>query len=150
VTRKVVKLATPVTAPQGLSVPAEYRFSIYPANNSPAAIIRNEELLLLRAEANLALGNTAATLQDVNTVRTVSGGLAPLTELPAVPLDAIVYEKRMSMLLEGLRWEDMRRWGRLSQLPVDLPTHFVARVMPIPQAECDARPTKPRGCEGNL
>jgi hypothetical protein len=40
----------------------------------------------------------------------------------------------------------MRRWGRLGRLPLDQPTHFVAKVMPIPQAECDARVTKPNGC----
>ena len=48
--------------------------------------------------------------------------------------------------LEGQRWNDYRRFNRLNQLPLDKPTHFVAKVMPIPQAECDARVTKPNGC----
>jgi hypothetical protein len=82
----------------------------------------------------------------------VSGKLAALTSVPtgSAGLDLIMYEKHMSTLYEGNRWVDMRRWNRLNQLPLDLPTHFVAKVMPIPQAECDARVTKPRGCEGNL
>ena len=65
--------------------------------------------------------------------------------------------QHLSLLFEGSRWVDMRRWGRLGQLPIDTPGMFVAKVMPIPQAECDARrpvgapaSVTPRGCEGNL
>ena len=37
------------------------------------------------------------------------------------------------------------------ELPIDRAGQFVAKVMPIPQAECDARaPNRPKGCEGNL
>ena len=61
-----------------------------------------------------------------------------------------MYEKRMSTLNEGLRWVDMRRWGRLALLPIDKAGQFVARVMPIPQAECDARLSAlPNGCLAN-
>ena len=159
VVRKIVKLATPVSPPGNQNIAAEYRYEIYPSPSSPAPIIRNEELLLLRAEANWALGNTAAALTDLNIVRTTSGKLAPLASLAtgAAGLDAIMYEKHLSLLFEGTRWVDMRRWGRLSQLPIDTPGMFVAKVMPIPQAECDARrpigapaSVLPRGCEGNL
>ena len=121
--------------------------------SSPASIIRNEELLLLRAEAYWATGNLAGALADVNTVRTVSGKLAPLAAIPAgaAGLDLIMYEKHMSLLFEGTRWVDMRRWGRLGQLPIDRAGQFVAKVMPIPQTECDARALAlPRGCEGTL
>jgi hypothetical protein len=45
-----------------------------------------------------------------------------------------------------MRWVDMRRWGRLNQLPLDQPGFFVAKVMPIPQTECDGRVEKPNGC----
>ncbi len=153
IVRKVVALPSPVQAPgNGLGIPALYRFQIYPANNSPAPILRNEELILLRAEANWATANLTAALTDLNNVRTVSGKLAPLAAVPAgsAGLDLIEYEKSMSTLYEGNRWVDLRRWGRLTHLPLDLPTHFRAKVMPIPQAECDARVVKPRGCEGNL
>ncbi len=144
--RKLVKLATPVNPPGGQNIAAEYRFDLYPTNSSPAPIIRNEELLLIRAEANWATGNAAGALQDINNVRTVSGGLAALTSIPtgAAGLDIIMYERRMSLLFEGHRWVDMRRWGRLAQLPLDRPTHFVAKVMPIPTTECDARPAELR------
>ena len=97
-------------------------------------------------------GNAAAALQDINTVRTVSGGLPALATLgatQAAQLDALLYETWMSLLFEGHRWHDLRRYGRLSTLPLDLPNHFVAKVMPIPNAECLARVTinkPPAGC----
>ncbi len=143
VLRKVVALPAPAPAPGGINIPAEYRFTMYPTNTSPAGIIRNEELILLRAEANIATGNTAAALTDINNIRAVSGKLPPIA---TATLDAVMYEKRMSTLFEGLRWVDMRRWNRLSQLPIDKPGQFVAKVMPIPQQECDARAVKPNGC----
>lgn len=153
VRRKIVALATPVSPPGGQNIAAEYRFTLYPTPSSSAPVIRNEELLLLRAEANWATGNVGAALADLNIVRTVSGKLAPLAAVPAGPagLDLIQYEKHLSTLFEGTRWVDMRRWGRLAQLPIDRAGQFVAKVMPIPQGECDARaPNRPKGCEGNL
>jgi len=146
VNRKVVALASPASAPGSLNIPATYRFLMYPTPSSSASIIRNEELILLRAEANIATGNATSALADINNVRAVSG------KLPAVAtanLDALMYEKRMSTLFEGLRWVDMRRWNRLAQLPIDRTGQFVAKVMPIPQAECDARTVKPNGCLDN-
>jgi len=150
VTRKMVKLAAPQNPPGGQNIAAEYRFDIYQTNTSPVPIIRNEELLLIRAEANWATGQNASALTDINTVRTVSGGLAALASLPsgAAGLDIIMYERRMSLIFEGHRWVDMRRWGRLAALPLDRPSFFVAKVMPIPGAECDARPedVRPAQC----
>ena len=147
-TRKVVRLASPVTPPQNLNIPATHRFTIYPTPNSPAPIIRNEELMLLRAEANIFTSNFAAAMQDINNIRSVSGGgLAPVAfASQAAGLTALLYEKRYSLLFEGQRWNDHRRFGLLNLLPIDQAGQFVAKVMPIPQAECDARVTKPSGC----
>lgn len=147
-TRKVVTLASPVTPPQNLNVPATHRFTIYPTPSSPAPIIRNEELMLIRAEANIFTGNFAAAMQDINNIRAVSGGgLAPIViTSQADGLTKLLYERRYSLLFEGQRWNDYRRFGILNQLPIDQPGQFVAKVMPIPQAECDARVTKPTGC----
>jgi starch-binding outer membrane protein, SusD/RagB family len=149
VERKVVALAAPVPAPGGFGIAATHRFDVYPTNTTSGPLVRAEELMMLRAEANIMTGNAAAALQDVNAVRTVSGGLPALASLgatQAAQLDAMLYEKRMSLLFEGHRWHDLRRYGRLGTLPLDRTNHFVARVMPIPQAECDGRATKPNGC----
>jgi len=148
-TRKVVPLASPVTPPGNppLNIPATHRFTIYATPSSPAPIIRNEELMLIRAEANIFTNNFAAALQDINNIRSVSGGLGPTAfATQADGLTALLYERRYSLLFEGQRWNDHRRFGLLNLLPLDMPGQFVAKVMPIPQAECDARVTKPTGC----
>jgi hypothetical protein len=145
-TRKVTTNA-PVTPPQNLNIPADHHFIIYATPSTPAPIIRNEELMLLRAEANIFTGNFGAALQDINNIRAVSGGLGPVAfATQAAGLTALLYERRYSLLFEGQRWNDHRRFGLLNLLPLDQPGQFVAKVMPIPQAECDARVTKPVGC----
>lgn len=143
--RFVTKIRTIPTrnAPGGITVggPTDVAFSFYPEQTTPVPILRNEELILLRAEANIGLNNFAAALPDLNFIRTTAGLLPPLASLPTrdAAIDALLYEKRYSLLWEGHRWFDVRRWGRLLTLPLDIPTHFRARVMPVPQAECLAR-----------
>ncbi len=122
-------------------------FSIWPTVSSSIPVIRNEELILIRAEAKLATGDPAGAIADLNVVRQNSGGLPASTLTPASPagdiLSGILYEKRYSLIMEGDRWVDMRRYGRLSQLPLDVPSgpnkNFVARVEPIPVGECQVR-----------
>ncbi|MHB1223001.1 MAG: hypothetical protein ACYC2G_02985 [Gemmatimonadaceae bacterium] len=46
----------------------------------------------------------------------------------------------------GHRWVDMRRYGRLEQLPKALPTHRVFPLVPIPVDECNQRTPAPKGC----
>jgi starch-binding outer membrane protein, SusD/RagB family len=118
--------------------PTTVGWRIYTSNTASIPLIRNEELILLRAEANIGLNNLAAALPDINFVRTTSGGLAALGAFAtqADALTALLYEKRYSLLWEGHRWIDLRRYGRLNTLPLDLPTHFRVRVQPVPQAEC--------------
>jgi hypothetical protein len=144
--RFLAKIAARPTrnAPSGLGVPSSLGFSVYPAITSTIPIVRNEELVFLRAEGLLATGDKAGALALINSIRVNVGGLAPST-LTAASTDAdilteLLLQKRYSLLLEGHRWVDMRRYGRLNQLPLDITTgvnaHFVAKVMPIPQGEC--------------
>ena len=145
--RKVAALPSPKSAPgTDNGIPATHYFVLFPTTTSPSGILRNEELILLRAEAQLQTGNTAGALADLNMVRTVSGGLAPLATLGSDPVGTLLYERRYSLLWEGHRWNDMRRYKRLNQLPLDLTSHFVAVVMPVPKQECDARAAKAPGC----
>jgi hypothetical protein len=135
------------TADGPVSAPTTNGYNIWPTSTTNMATIRNEELILLRAEARLATGDKAGAIADLNQVRTNSGGLPASTLTPASTDDAILmgilYEKRYSTAMEGLRWIDMRRYNKLNLLPIDIPSgpnkNFVARVMPIPQAECNAR-----------
>lgn len=123
---------------QGLT--SKYMFSMYESNSAPLPIIRNEDLILLRAEANIRLGNFPPAETDINLVRQVSGGLPPVTLANENAVDILLNERRYSMLFEGgHRWIDMRRYNRLSFLPKDKPEHFIHERFPIPVAETDAR-----------
>ncbi|MGE0441779.1 MAG: RagB/SusD family nutrient uptake outer membrane protein [Gemmatimonadales bacterium] len=107
-------------------------------------IIRNEELLLLRAEANWFAGSKASALSDLNLVRTTAGGL-PASTLTTASTDdqfvtALIYERRYSLMWEsGTRWIDARRFGKKSTLPVDRSGDVVFDNMLVPGSECDAR-----------
>jgi starch-binding outer membrane protein, SusD/RagB family len=141
-TRKV-KMATKAGSAQGLT--SDLVFTIYSSPSSPVAIIRNEELLLLRAEAKFNTSDVAGAVADLNIVRTVSGGLAPLTGMPAADafVTALLYEREFSLMFEGHRWIDARRFGRLDTLPLDKPDHTRNRRYPIPLTECNARTGEP-------
>lgn len=99
-------------------------------------IIRNEELLLIRAEANIGLGNLTAAQADINLVR-AAAGLAPVTLTDAnQAIDQLLHERRYSLFIEGHRWVDMRRFGRLNQLPIDRAgKDKILDKMPIPETE---------------
>ncbi|MCE2940888.1 MAG: RagB/SusD family nutrient uptake outer membrane protein [Gemmatimonadota bacterium] len=143
-TAKVRTITPARNAPgTGLGIPTDVAFSLYPDQATPIPIIRNEELILLRAEANIGLGNLATALTDLNFVRQAAGGLPAIASLASADaaITALLYERRYSLLFEGHRWFDVRRYGRLLSLPLDLPTHFRVSVMPVPQAECVFRQT---------
>jgi starch-binding outer membrane protein, SusD/RagB family len=114
----------------------------YPSPSSPIPIIRNEELVLLRAEANIQLNNLAQGRDDLNYVRVHSGGLAAYAPFATQgdAINAMLYERRYSLLFEwGHRWIDMRRYGRLNQLPLDRAGDVVHPTFPIPTDEVLAR-----------
>lgn len=124
-------------------------FTVYSSPTAPLPIIRNEELILLRAEANIRAGNLAAAQRDLNTIRVKSGGLAPrvYTSL-ASALDDLLRQKRYSLLFEsGSRWIDARLYGRLNTLPIDAPSHKVIANFDIPTNEVLARGGK-AACTG--
>jgi hypothetical protein len=137
----------PTTGDGATSGTSTIGFSIWPTTSSNIPVIRNEELILLRAEAKLATGDAAGAIADLNIVRVNSGGLPPSTLTAASSADAILtgilYEKRYSTMMEGNRWIDMRRYNKLNLLPLDITSggnkNFVAKVAPISQAECLVR-----------
>jgi hypothetical protein len=117
--------------------------------SDPVPIIRNEELILLRAEASLGQGNITAAVADINIIRTRAGGLAPYSGAltAGAVLDELLYNRRYSLYYEGHRWIDARRHNRLTTLPRDLPAHRVFTQFPFPADECLARTPQPSaGC----
>lgn len=133
----------------GIPIPGTLKFTVYfTAGEADEAhqipIIKNEELVLLAAEANWFAGSKATALTDVNLVRQNSGNL-PATSLTTASTDAafiseLLYNRRYSLLWEqGTRWIDYRRFGRLGDIELAVAGGSVPPVMPIPKSECDAR-----------
>jgi hypothetical protein len=115
-------------------------FEIYTSITAPIPLIRNEELILLRAEANIGLGILAAAESDINFVRTTAGGLEPVALTPGNALERLLYEKQFSLLWEGgHRWIDLRRYDMLDILVVDHPPHTINVRYPVPLDEQAAR-----------
>jgi len=125
-------------------------FTIYTSNTAPIPIIKNEELVLLRAEARYFTNDFAGALTDINFIRTNSGGLAPRGPFVNQSdfVTELVKQRRYSLLFEGgHRWIDARRFGLLNTLPNAIPTATVMSRFPFPEAECLARvPAPTQGC----
>lgn len=127
-------------------------FTHYSGPSSPVPIIRNEELILIKAEALYFTGDTAGALIALNKVRVESGGLTALvaTAIDTDPefIAALLYERRYSLLFEGgHRWIDLRRFEQ--PIPLDMPDHTQNIRYPIPLAECNARPGEPKCALGS-
>jgi len=139
--RKLVRLSAAASAADG-KLSSQWGFRLYTTNNAPVPIIRNEELILLRAEANIGARNFGPAADDLNFIRTTSGRLAPRLDIDETnALDELLKQKRYSLLFEGgHRWLDLRRYGRLDTLPRELDPDFAPHErFPIPAAEMNAR-----------
>jgi len=133
---KAPKRTDPTTL-DGLT--SDYDFFVYKTNVDPIPIIRNEELLLIYAEAKAQTGG-AANLDDavtaINNIRHAANLPAyngPVTQ-PAI-IDEMLNQRRYSLFGEGHRWIDMRRYNRLNTLPIDRPGDDVWEEFPRPATE---------------
>jgi hypothetical protein len=110
------------TTPRTLNgVTGTYEARVFPSQSAPLDIIRNEELILIAAEARANTGDLTGALADINAIRTRAGGLPALTagSLSGVPqyINQILQQRRYSLLYEGHRWVDLRRLNRLNPNP---------------------------------
>jgi SusD family. len=144
---KIVARASTLTVTQGgatLSSAFTFANAVPTAANQikPVAILRDEELVLLRAQAYIENGDLPNALLDLNSVRT-SYGLAPTVFTSKTDaINKVLYEKRYSLLFEGAqRWADLRDYGRLNAtyLRKELPADPFNAALPLPRAELDAR-----------
>ena len=112
---------------------SQYDVAVYNSNTDPIPIIRNEELILIYAEAKI---QTGALLDAVNALNIIRTGHNLLPYAGPVTKDALITEmlrqRRYSLFFEGHRWVDMRRYNRLNELPIDRPGDDVWVSFPIP------------------
>lgn len=126
---KTTQLAAPF-ATDGLS--GDVQVTMIASNTSPFPMLRNEELVLMWAEAHIGTDNSAA-VTAINKVRAAAGLLpygGPTDD--AALLDQLLHERRYSLFGEGHRWIDMRRFNRLGNIPTDRPGDVVHQQFPRP------------------
>jgi hypothetical protein len=91
---------------------SEFGFFVYKSQTAPIPIIRNAELVLLRAEANILADtpNFSAAVDDLNVIRRAAG-LADYTGASTreALLEELVTQRRYELYGEGHRWVDVRR-----------------------------------------
>jgi hypothetical protein len=124
---------------------------VYAGITSPVPMIRNEELILLYAEASYFTGATGQALDAINAVRTISGGLTARGAFADAAdfRTELLAQRRLSLLFEGHRWVDNRRLlgnVALDNLRLQYPAgvsepaaYSVATALPVPSGECDSR-----------
>jgi hypothetical protein len=109
----------------------------------PIGILRDEELVLLRAQAYFEAGQFANGAADLNSVRTAYGLAAiPVPGNITTARTALLYEKRYSLFFEGpQRLVDLRAYGLLKAgvTPAELAADPFNTAFPIPKSEADAR-----------
>ena len=137
--QRVSNKTTELIATDDLTVPVtlddlvgDTQITLYNENVSPVPIIRNEELMLLWAEAHIGFDDDIAR-STLNRVRELAG----LGELDASAdlEDALLNERRYSLFGEGHRWIDLRRYDRLDEITLDRDGDFVHVQFPRPVAE---------------
>ncbi len=100
----------------------EYQDARWASNTAPIPYIRNEELVLIYAEANALNGNADEAVKAINVIRNAWGvgdyeGGTSLDEL----IEEVLFQRRYSLWAEGgHRWVDLRRTGKLDADHVDL------------------------------
>ncbi|AWO00287.1 RagB/SusD family nutrient uptake outer membrane protein [Chitinophaga alhagiae] len=111
---------------------------IYTTNTSPIAIIRNEELILIYAEAKIQTSALPDAIVALNRIRLghnlppYAGGVSQ-----AALITEMLRQRRYSLFAEGHRWVDMRRYNRLAELPNTRPNDKVWDKFPVPLTEAN-------------
>ncbi|HLK31368.1 MAG TPA: RagB/SusD family nutrient uptake outer membrane protein [Puia sp.] len=109
---------------------------VYTSSTAQIPIIRNEELILIYAEANIQNNDLTDAVTALNIIRNAhklpdySG-----TVSQSALITEMLNQRRYSLFCEGHRWIDMRRYNLLSTLPIDRPGDDVWSEFPLPVTE---------------
>jgi len=127
-------LRTSVASLDGLS--SNRDVWVYTSSTAPVPIIRNEELILIYAEANIQTMDLTDAVTALNTIRNahnLPNYSGPVTQ--AALLTEMLNQRRYSLYCEGHRWVDLRRYNLLGELPIDRPGDQVWTEFPLPVTE---------------
>lgn len=109
---------------------------LYDSDTSPIDFLRNEELILVYAEANILASNLPEAEDALNVIRNSANLPDYSGAQTAEALTAeMLKQRRYSLWSENHRMFDLRRYGLSSTLPIDRPGDQVFNTMPIPLPE---------------
>jgi starch-binding outer membrane protein, SusD/RagB family len=133
------RTAPPVTVSTDAgTLEGRYQDKRWASNTSAIPFIRNEELILLKAEAHANLGQTAEAVQAIDIIRNAAG-IGPYTGATSQDalINEILYQRRYSLWAEpwGHRWIDARRYNKLNEIDVSFDGGTVFTQFPHPQSE---------------
>lgn len=132
-----INKATLRTTPASLSGLTSNRdVWVYTSGTAPIPIIRNEELILIYAEANIQTNNLPEGVRAINVIRRGHnlGDYSGVVTQAAL-ITEMLKQRRYSLYFEGHRWVDLRRYNRLSELPIDRTGDDVWTRFPLPVTE---------------
>lgn len=132
------KFGERVSATSQDNLNGDFETRLYASATAPIDLIRNEELLLIRAEANIQAGTLDAAVSDLNVIRNAYGLGDYMGAMDKGALtDELLYQRRYSLWGEGHRMWDLRRYGRLTAdfVPIDRDGDLVYTQFPIPLSE---------------
>ncbi len=126
----------------------------FPSKYNSIIKIRLADILLLKAEAYVNLGNLAEAANAVNIVRArvnLPNLSSSVTSSATNMADAVLKERRLELAFEGHRWFDLVRSGKafdilntlnsrdVGRLPMD-PVNDFTILLPLPQSQIDINP----------
>lgn len=139
VQEKFFERTTPVTVTTDAgALVGTHQDARWASNTVSIPFIKNEELILLKAEAHANLNQPAQAVEAINIIRNAAGlgDYTGATSTEAL-IDEILYQRRYSLWAEpwGHRWIDARRYGKLSEIPTSYDGGTIFTQFPHPQAE---------------
>ncbi len=116
--------------------------------------IRLADILLLKAEAFVALGDLSSAASLVNTIRSrvnLPNLSSSVTSNAEEMANAVLKERRLELAFEGQRWFDLVRTGKVFEVMNTLNSRDVGRLpmdevtkntvlLPLPQSQIDINP----------
>jgi len=139
VATKFFQRTTPVTVTTDATpLVGTHQDARWASNMAPIPFIRNEELILLKAEAHANLNQFEQAVEAINIIRNAAGiGNYPGASTQEALITEILYQRRYSLWAEpwGHRWIDARRYDRLGDIPTSYDQGTIFRQFPHPQAE---------------
>ena len=137
VERKFFRRDEPITNGDLPGVDLFYQDNRYESNESPIPFLRNEELILIFAEAKAQTESFSDAVDALDILR-VTWGLGAYSDSvnKEALIEEILFQRRYSLWAEGgHRWIDARRYGRLDKIPTELDGGQVFEKLARPLSE---------------